>query len=136
MPRYAIWNNKGGVGKTFLAFVLGTEIAKRDSDKKVILVDMCPQANLSEIVLGGNQKGAEALEALLGRGSDRLTVGGYFDTRIESPHRGTGRESQYVLAAAEHNEHMPHNLYLIAGDPSLEIQTQVINQIGGQSAPP
>ena len=57
MPRYAIWNNKGGVGKTFLAFVLGTEIAKRDSDEKVILVDMCPQANLSEIVLGGNQKG-------------------------------------------------------------------------------
>lgn len=40
--RYAIWNNKGGVGKSFLSFVLGTEIANRDPDGRVILVDMCP----------------------------------------------------------------------------------------------
>ena len=51
--RYAIWNNKGGVGKSFLSFILGTEIAKRNSAGRVILVDMCPQANLSEVVLGG-----------------------------------------------------------------------------------
>src|SRR5687767_1763953 len=25
--RYAVWNNKGGVGKSFLSFVLGTEVA-------------------------------------------------------------------------------------------------------------
>ena len=44
--RYAVWNNKGGVGKTFLSFVLTTEIAK-EREIPVVLVDMCPQANLS-----------------------------------------------------------------------------------------
>ena len=44
--RYAAWNNKGGVGKTFLSFVLATEIAK-EREVPVVLVDMCPQVNLS-----------------------------------------------------------------------------------------
>jgi len=52
--RYGIWNNKGGVGKTFLSFILGAEYANMHKESQVILVDMCPQANLSEIILGGN----------------------------------------------------------------------------------
>ena len=82
--RYAVWNNKGGVGKSFLSFILGSEIAIRNPDSHVVLVDMCPQANLSEIVLGGNGNGAGKLQALLG-GKHRNTVGGYFDSRISSP---------------------------------------------------
>src|SRR5690242_15187917 len=62
--RYAVWNNKGGVGKTFLSFVLGTEIAN-ERKIPVVLVDMCPQANLSEIVLGGNGIGSERLDSLI-----------------------------------------------------------------------
>ncbi len=38
--RYAVWNNKGGVGKTFLTFVLGTEIARRKPTEHVIVADM------------------------------------------------------------------------------------------------
>ena len=133
--RYAIWNNKGGVGKSFLSFVLGTEIARRDPEHRVILVDMCPQANLSEVVLGGNSDGAERLAALL-KEMDRLTIGGYLDARIASPHQQTGRETEYIIAATEHNRNLPSNLYLIAGDPSLEIQAQAINQISSQLLPP
>jgi cellulose biosynthesis protein BcsQ len=132
--RYAIWNNKGGVGKSFLSFVLGTEIANRDKDHHVVLVDMCPQANLSEIILGGNGKGSENLQVLLSA-QNRKTVGGYFDTRIASPHKITGQESSYLLPASKYNENMPGNLWLLAGDPSLEIQAQVISQIGGQTLP-
>jgi cellulose biosynthesis protein BcsQ len=132
--RYAVWNNKGGVGKSFLSFIVGTEIAHRNPDQQVILVDMCPQANLSEIVLGGNGKGADKLEKLLGE-ADRKTVGGYFDSRIASPHKQTGTESSYLLNANENNKHLPKNLWLIAGDPSLELQAQVISQIGGQTLP-
>ncbi len=132
--RYAIWNNKGGVGKSFLSFVLGAEIAYRDSSFHVILVDMCPQANLSEIVLGGNSKGVKKLNDLLAHGS-RKTVGGYFDTRITSPHQLTADESSYVLSAHRYNASLPSNLHIIVGDPSLEIQAQVISQIGGQTLP-
>jgi len=129
--KYAVWNNKGGVGKTFLSFVLGTEIAYANKGQ-VLLVDMCPQANLSEIVLGGNGIGAERLDHVI---QERKTVGGYFDTRIASPHGTTGHEEEYLLRAHLNNPLIPDNLWLIAGDPSLELQAQVINQISGQALP-
>lgn len=132
--RYAVWNNKGGVGKSFLSFILGTEVAKRKPEEHVILVDMCPQANLSEIVLGGNGKGAERLQTLLSA-KDRRTVGGYFDARISSPHLKTNAETKYLLNANGYNKNLPKNLWLIAGDPSLELQAQVISQIGSQTLP-
>lgn len=132
--RYAVWNNKGGVGKSFLSFVLGTEAAHRYPKRHVLLVDMCPQANLSEIVLGGNGSGAKKLEHLLGD-KNRKTIGGYFDTRIASPHKTTGSEIEYRLTASGYNNNLPANLSLIAGDPSLEIQAQVISQISGQTLP-
>jgi chromosome partitioning protein len=132
--RYAVWNNKGGVGKSFLSFVLGTEVAHRNPTHNVILVDMCPQANLSEIVLGGNGKGSERLQKLLSA-TNRKTVGGYFDTRIEAPQKATGKEASYLLSAKTYNTNAPSNLWLIAGDPSLELQAQVISQIGGQTLP-
>jgi len=132
--RYAVWNNKGGVGKSFLSFILGTEIANRKPDENVILVDMCPQANLSEIVLGGNGKGADRLQTLLSA-KNRLTVGGYFDARISSPHLKTNAETKYLLNARSYNKNLPKNLWLIVGDPSLELQAQVISQIGGQTLP-
>jgi cellulose biosynthesis protein BcsQ len=129
--KYAIWNNKGGVGKTFLSFVLATEIAHARGCP-VILVDMCPQANLSEIVLGGNGIGSERLDQLI---RERKTIGGYFDTRINSPHAPTGNETDYLLDARLINENLPAGVYLVAGDPSLELQAQVINQISGQTLP-
>jgi chromosome partitioning protein len=132
--RYAVWNNKGGVGKSFLSFILGSEIAERNPETHVILVDMCPQANLSEIVLGGNGNGASKLQNLLS-GKHRNTIGGYFDSRISSPHLKTGDEATFLLNAHENNKHLPKNLWLVAGDPSLELQAQVIAQIGGQTLP-
>lgn len=134
LPRYAVWNNKGGVGKTFLSFVVATEYAEQHPDQQVVVVDMCPQANVSEIVLGGNGSGAVQLDALL-RKPTRLTVGGYFDQRINSPHQKTGTEASFTCHASAVNAALPKNLYLVAGDPSLEVQTQAINQIAVQSLP-
>jgi cellulose biosynthesis protein BcsQ len=132
--RYAVWNNKGGVGKSFLSFMLGTEIAHRHPNQQVILADMCPQANLSEIILGGNGTGSAKLQALLQQ-SSRKTIGGYFDERISSPHRQTGSEAGYLINTNLENKNLPKNLWLLAGDPSLELQAQVISQIGGQTLP-
>ena len=131
--KYALWNNKGGVGKTFLSFVLATGYAKIHPEKQVVVIDMCPQANISEILLGGNGKGGDNLAQLI---SERQTVGGYFDERISSPHRATGNESNYLISVHEdYNKHIPKNLYLIPGDPSLELQVQTINNIAVQDLP-
>ena len=32
MKRYCIWNNKGGVGKTFLTYLLATEYAEKNPE--------------------------------------------------------------------------------------------------------
>lgn len=129
--RYAIWNNKGGVGKTFLSFVLATEIAHRRG-VPVVMVDMCPQANLSEIALGGNGIGSDRLDKLI---AERKTIGGYFDDRINSPQQITNTETDYLIEAWKINTELPEGLFLIAGDPSLELQAQVISQISGQTLP-
>lgn len=60
--KYCIWNNKKGVGKTFLTYAIATEYSPRNNNHCVVVADMCPQANISEIFLGGNGQGAENLE--------------------------------------------------------------------------
>jgi cellulose biosynthesis protein BcsQ len=45
-----IFNHKGGVGKTTLAFNLGIALAKFHN-KRVLLVDFDPQANLTALAL-------------------------------------------------------------------------------------
>jgi cellulose biosynthesis protein BcsQ len=132
--RYAIWNNKGGVGKSFVTFITACEYAHQHPDHMVVIVDMCPQANVSEVVLGGNGKGATELEKLLST-PKRHTVGGYFDERISSPHKITGSETSYLVKASDHNDNLDANVYLIAGDPSLEIQAEAMNQIAAQTLP-
>jgi len=132
--KYAIWNNKGGVGKSFVTFITACEYAREHPDKMAVIVDMCPQANVSEVVLGGNGKGAKELDKLLAA-TPRRSIGGYFDERISSPHKMTGNETSYLLDASTINDNLPSNVFLIAGDPSLEIQAEAINQIAAQTLP-
>ncbi len=130
--RYAIWNNKGGVGKTFLTFALSTEYAERHPDKNVVVIDMCPQANASEILLGGNGAGSLNTEKLI---NNKQTIGGYFDKRIASPHVTTGDEATYLINVHKFNSEVPENVSLVVGDPSLELQIQTINNIAVQELP-
>lgn len=123
------------MGKTFLSFIVAAEYAEQHPDQQVVIVDMCPQANVSEIVLGGNGDGAAQLQALLQQ-DPRKSIGGYFDLRISQPHTKTGTEVSFLVAAQEINPRVPSNLFLVAGDPSLEVQTQTINQIAAQTLPP
>lgn len=134
LPQYAVWNNKGGVGKTFLTFVMASEYALSHPDQTVVVIDMCPQANASEILLGGNGTGSRNLDKLLNE-TPRKTIGGYFDARIASPHAKTNTETSFLTSLTEFNRNLPKNLYLVAGDPSLELQAQAINQIAAQTLP-
>jgi cellulose biosynthesis protein BcsQ len=134
LPRYAVWNNKGGVGKTFVSFVMSSAYAAAHPDRTVVVIDMCPQANVSEILLGGSGPGSIQLNKLLSE-SPRKTIGGYFDERISSPHAPTGKEPEFLVHLRPLNKNLPNNMYLIAGDPSLELQAQAINQIASQVLP-
>jgi cellulose biosynthesis protein BcsQ len=95
---------------------------------------MCPQANISEILLGGNGRGSEQLDALL-KETPRKTIGGYFDQRVNSPHQKTGTESGFLVDVAKINPNLPPNMRLVAGDPSLEVQARAMNQIAALTLP-
>ena len=124
--KYAFWNNKGGVGKTFLCFASACEYAKTHPTTQVVVIDACPQANISEIILGGNSTGDDKLTGLLKKSTPQ-TIGGYYQQRAHKPFEKTGTESGFLIKARDYNANMPDNLYLIAGDPSLELQVEFIN---------
>ena len=64
MAIYAVWNNKGGVGKSYLTFQIAAEYARTHPDEKVLVVDLCPQANVSSMLLGGIIQGEKYLDAI------------------------------------------------------------------------
>jgi chromosome partitioning protein len=42
MAVYALWNNKGGVGKSYLTFQIACEYAHTHRDKRVLAIDLMP----------------------------------------------------------------------------------------------
>ncbi len=135
MKKYAFWNNKGGVGKTFLAFMVATEYARLHPEENVVVIDMCPQANISEMLLGGNGVGSANIDAINQRWESRRTIGGYFDKRLSDPDKPTLNEADYITRVKEYAPAIPSNVYLVCGDRSLELQVQAINQLASVSLP-
>jgi cellulose biosynthesis protein BcsQ len=128
---YALWNNKGGVGKSYLTFQIANEYARTHPEKKILVIDMCPQANASGMLLGGMKSGEEALDLLSAR-TPRLTISGYVEDRISSPYVNPKTGARYVINVAERNSFSPHNLFLVCGDEQLEIQA---SRVRGATVP-
>lgn len=136
MSCYAFWNNKGGTGKTSLAFQSVCMFAERNPDSLILAIDLCPQANLSELLLGG----------LMGNGSTNLlelqsmrprkTVGGYFQERLPSPYSMPRIDTDnYICRPNNYNEYIPENIELIAGDALIELQGNAISTLANTQIP-
>jgi cellulose biosynthesis protein BcsQ len=120
--RYVIWNNKGGVGKSTLTFHLATSYAHENPDERVLVVDMCPQANCTMMLLGSGTKGEDRLIDLENL-SPAPTVAGYIDDRINrlAGTLTTTAQCEWATNVASQNEMLPNNLYVVAGDGNLEL---------------
>ncbi len=134
MSSYAFWNNKGGVGKSFLCFVSACEYAAQHDDVSVYVIDLCPQANVSETLLGGYPKGPEGLTNLVKR-NPRPTIGGYIESRLNSPFQRISDIDPYITQVSKFNKHIPQNLRLVAGDNLLEVLQEAIRQTSQLSVP-
>lgn len=134
MSSYAFWNNKGGVGKSFLCFVAATEYAHRHPETDVYVIDLCPQANVSETLLGSFEQRAKSFDARLMR-TPRATIAGYLEARLSSPFRMIDDIEPYVTHPFKTNANAPRNLYLICGDNLLEIIAEAIRQTSQLSVP-
>jgi cellulose biosynthesis protein BcsQ len=126
--KYLIWNNKGGVGKTFLTYMLSVEYAIKNPHQDVIVIDACPQSNVSEMILGGNGTGEENLAKLR---NQSLTIASYIKQRYErSRSTKLGTELGFFVEASRYNSNMPANLFLLPGDVDLDICSTIINYLG------
>ncbi|HHN8458926.1 TPA: ParA family protein [Morganella morganii] len=136
MKKYAFWNNKGGTGKTSLSFQCICRYAELNPEEEILVIDVCPQANLSELLLGG----------LVGKGSDHLlsrqaqtvraTLGGYFQSRLPTPYqKPTINGTDFLTKPHDFNESIPRNINLICGDQLLELQSNAINTLSTQQIP-
>lgn len=131
MIKYAFWNNKGGTGKTSLAFQVSCAYAHKNTEKKVLVIDACPQGNLSELFLGGlNGKGNGNLLQCQGK-MPRCSIGGYFEKRMSSAQAifPDFTAQDYITSPFQYNENIPKNVDLVAGDPLLELQSNAINAL-------
>jgi len=136
MKKYAFWNNKGGTGKTSLAFQMICTYANKNPDKRVLAIDVCPQANLSELFLGGlHHKGSDNLLKRQGE-LIRATIGGYFQTRLPSPYSAPPFTPQdYLTKPSDYNDQIPKNIDLLCGDPLLELQANAISTLANNQIP-
>lgn len=135
--RYAFWNNKGGTGKTSLAFQAICEYADKNSDQAILVVDCCPQANLSELLLGGlTNTGSQKLLQRQGM-TPRASIGGYFQLRLPSPYSMPAGVTfdAFVTKPSQFNAAIPSNIELICGDPLLELQANAINTLANNQIP-
>ena len=134
--KYAFWNNKGGTGKTSLAFQSIVRYAEKHSKKRILAIDMCPQANLSELMLGGlNNKGSEKLLARQGL-VPRCSVGGYFQLRLPSPYAPPKFDAHdFITKPNSYNVGVPRNVDLVCGDPLLELQANAVNTLANNQIP-
>lgn len=131
MAIYAIWNNKGGVGKSYLTFQIASEYARTHPDEKILVIDLCPQANASGMLLGGMEAGERALDSLSSQ-APRKTISGYIEDRILSPYVNPQTGSTYLVGVSQQNSAVPANLFLVPGDEQLEIQG---SRVLGATAP-
>lgn len=126
MAIYALWNNKGGVGKSYLTFQIAAEYARTHPDQKVLVLDLCPQANSSSMLLGGIEHGEQNLNALALE-APRRTIAGYIEERIISPYVNPQVGATYLTQVSRYNANVPSNLFLVAGGEELEIQASRVH---------
>jgi cellulose biosynthesis protein BcsQ len=136
MRTFAFWNNKGGTGKTSLNFQVILSYAKTNPDHQILVLDLCPQANLSELLLGGLVGQGSSKLIKIQSQSPRASVGGYFQTRLPSPYLMHGvQPDDYLIKPGGINKFIPGNITLLAGDPLLELQATAVSTLANNQIP-
>lgn len=136
MKSYGFWNNKGGTGKTSLAFQSACFYAESYPGERVLVIDMCPQANISELFLGGLVNGgSENLLRQQGK-TPRASIGGYFELRLPAPYVApVFQPRDFITKPSRFNDQIPENIDLVCGDPLLELQANAMSTLANNQIP-
>lgn len=122
---YVMWNNKGGVGKSTITFHVASVYAEQNLDRDVIVIDMCPQANISMMLMGGGKDAEKKVEELITIETPKTIVGYITDTIIGND---TSCLNNYVVKLNEYNKNLPENIHLLSGDGNLELIAPLLSE--------
>jgi len=122
---YVIWNNKGGVGKSTITFHIASVYAENHPEQDVVVIDMCPQANVSMMLMGGGRAAEEKLQELITKGTPQTIVGYITDSITRSD---TSDLSRYITNLKSVNENLPSNIHLLSGDGNLELIAPLLSE--------
>ena len=135
---YILWNNRGGTGKTTFAYHLANKYALKHPDKTVLLIDMCPQADLSHAFLGDDSFGLDYVSQLgtlrkdpmlIGKQRIPKTISGYLDLcTMQGMMLGNVDPRTFLINVSKLNPQLARNLYLLCGDPSIELVARSLEQ--------
>ncbi len=126
--------NKGGVGKSTIVFNLAARYAERYKNRKVLVLDLCPQANSTMMLLGGGTKGEDELLKLQ-QPKTPTTIAGYITNEIVGFSGGNKSEQEFLLQIHQYNKSMPKNIWLVPGDGNLELVAPAIRYYADAQMP-
>lgn len=121
---YVIWNNKGGVGKSTITFHVASVYAEKNLDRDVIVVDMCPQANSSSMLMGGGKLSEAKLQELISKDEPQSIVGYITEATL----KGDADVNKFITKLSSINSNVSDNLYLISGDGNLELIAPLLSE--------
>ncbi len=121
---YVMWNNKGGVGKSTITFHIASVYAENNLDRDVVVIDMCPQANSSSMLMGGGKASESKLQELISKDEPQSIVGYITEATLN----GDADIQKYITKLNEINTNLTENLYLISGDGNLELIAPLLSE--------
>lgn len=122
---YVMWNNKGGVGKSTITFHIASVYAEMNPDRDVVVIDMCPQANVSMMLMGGGKNAETILQELITNETPKTIVGYITDSITRTD---TSDLSKYIISLHKYNQNLPSNIHLLSGDGNLELIAPLLSE--------
>lgn len=121
---YVIWNNKGGVGKSTISFHIASVYAEENTDRDVVVIDMCPQANTSSMLMGGGKQSEAKLQELISKDEPQSIVGYITEATL----MGDANLEKYITKLIDINANLTDNIYLVSGDGNLELIAPLLSE--------
>ena len=120
---FVIWNNKGGVGKTSLTFHMSTDYAIRHPKQKILVIDLCPQANVSMALLA--LFGTEELT----RVPEEKSISSSLNQVTNLKPLSVTNPRDFLITVSDFNRSLPSNVFLLGGDAvNLELMALSLEQ--------
>ena len=131
---YAVWNNKGGVGKSTITFHLASTYALKHPECRVLVIDLCPQANASMMLLDGGAQSEDRVLELSQLETPRTVVGYLATVLSQGPGATRPNPQDFLVQVVNQNSQLPSNLWLLSGDGNLEPMAPLISERASQAA--